>query len=548
MTAHYIADTERLGLGRPDHEPLASEYVEPIVALIADLVERGHAYAVERRRLLPRALAAVLRRAVAPRRSTRWTRARASRAPTARRIRSISRSGRARRRTRTPSWHVAVGPRPPGLAHRVLGDGRGSCSGVELDIHGGGTDLLFPHHENEAAQTLAARGKPLARAVDAQRDARSSATRRCPSRWATSAGSATCSTRSAATRCSCTSVGGHYRQPIAFTRERLDAAAASVARIREAGRRLGAGDSPEDLAPLRDAFFDALADDFNTARALRGAVRLDPRGQPARGPGRRRAPARDARGARARQPARRRRGRRPRSSSRWPSAREGPRAARTSPRPTGCATSCARAGWEVRDGPRRPGARAASGVIVYGRNAVREALRGPRAGAADLGRQGREWSGAPVTHAAPARSPRAAARTPTRACAPTSRSTATPTPPSCSRAPEPLPRRARRGHRPAEPRRGLPDGRGRGATGVVIPERRSAEVTPAVCKASAGAVEHLRDRARPQPRRLPRATPRRRSAGATARRPARARRIGARTTAAASCSCSARRAKGSGRG
>ena len=45
MIAHYKADTERLGLGRPDHEPLASEYVEPIVALIADLVERGHAYA-----------------------------------------------------------------------------------------------------------------------------------------------------------------------------------------------------------------------------------------------------------------------------------------------------------------------------------------------------------------------------------------------------------------------------------------------------------------------------------------------------------------------
>src|SRR5436853_5142562 len=45
MTAHYKADTERLGLGRPDHEPLASEYVEPIVALIADLVDRGHAYA-----------------------------------------------------------------------------------------------------------------------------------------------------------------------------------------------------------------------------------------------------------------------------------------------------------------------------------------------------------------------------------------------------------------------------------------------------------------------------------------------------------------------
>jgi cysteinyl-tRNA synthetase len=63
-------------------------------------------------------------------------------------------------------------------------------------------------------------------------------------------------------------VAGHYRQPIAYSRERLDAAAAAVERVREAGRRVGEGDSPEDLAPLRDAFFDALADDFNTARAL----------------------------------------------------------------------------------------------------------------------------------------------------------------------------------------------------------------------------------------------------------------------------------------
>src|SRR3954454_12090532 len=45
MTEHYIADTERLGLGRPDHEPLASEYVGPIVDLIADLVASDHAYA-----------------------------------------------------------------------------------------------------------------------------------------------------------------------------------------------------------------------------------------------------------------------------------------------------------------------------------------------------------------------------------------------------------------------------------------------------------------------------------------------------------------------
>src|SRR5215213_913021 len=47
MTAHYIGDTERLGLGRPDHEPLASEYVAQIIDLIGALMERGHAYAAD---------------------------------------------------------------------------------------------------------------------------------------------------------------------------------------------------------------------------------------------------------------------------------------------------------------------------------------------------------------------------------------------------------------------------------------------------------------------------------------------------------------------
>ena len=47
MTAAYVADTDALGLGRPDHEPLASETIGPIVELIERLVEGGHAYAAD---------------------------------------------------------------------------------------------------------------------------------------------------------------------------------------------------------------------------------------------------------------------------------------------------------------------------------------------------------------------------------------------------------------------------------------------------------------------------------------------------------------------
>jgi cysteinyl-tRNA synthetase len=265
MIAHYKADTERLGLGRPDHEPLASEYVEPIVALIADLVERGHAYAAGgdvyfRVRSLPE-YGELSHRAVdqmdqgegvegADRKEdpldfalwkgekededTAWP----------------SPWGMGR-----PGWHIECSA----MAEQLLG--------VELDVHGGGADLLFPHHENEAAQTLAARGRPLARLwvhngmlqLGDDKMAKSVGNIRGLGDVLDEVG------RDALLLYF---IAGHYRQPIAYTRERLDAAKASVERIREAGRRVTEGESPEELAPLRDAFFDALADDFNTARAL----------------------------------------------------------------------------------------------------------------------------------------------------------------------------------------------------------------------------------------------------------------------------------------
>ena len=60
--------------------------------------------------------------------------------------------------------------------------------GVEFDIHGGGIDLVFPHHENEAAQTLAGRGKPLARMWMHNGMLEARRARRWRSRSATSAG------------------------------------------------------------------------------------------------------------------------------------------------------------------------------------------------------------------------------------------------------------------------------------------------------------------------------------------------------------------------
>ncbi len=271
MTAHYKADTEALGLGRPDAEPLASETIEPIVALIADLIERGHAYAVDgdvyfrvrsdaqygslSRRAIDEMsqgediegsdrkedpLDFALWKAHKPGEDTVW----------------FAPWGRGR-----PGWHIECSA----MAEELLG--------VGFEIHGGGNDLVFPHHENEAAQTRMARDAELAQiwmhngmlqVSGSQDDGRE--------KMAKSLGNVAqlhaVVDEFGRNALIMLFVGAHYRQPMAFDDMRLMEALARVARVRDAARGLVEGPSPPAMRPLRDAFFAALADDFNTAAAL----------------------------------------------------------------------------------------------------------------------------------------------------------------------------------------------------------------------------------------------------------------------------------------
>ena len=266
MSAAYIEDTDRLRLGRPDHEPRASESIGAIVAEIEALLAGGHAYAAQgdvyfRVRTDPRygalsrrtldamdqgegvegaerkedPLDFALWKAQKPGEDSAWD------APW----------GRGR-----PGWHIECSA----MAEQYLG--------VGFDIHGGGLDLLFPHHENEAAQTRCARGAELAEiwmhngmlaAADGEKMSKSVGNIMRLHEALDRHGRDTLVLYLAS---------GHYRQPIAFGEETLGAAAASVARIREAARQLVPGPSPAELRPLRDRFFAALADDFRTPEAL----------------------------------------------------------------------------------------------------------------------------------------------------------------------------------------------------------------------------------------------------------------------------------------
>jgi cysteinyl-tRNA synthetase len=139
--------------------------------------------------------------------------------------------------------------------------------GVGFDVHGGGSDLIFPHHENEEAQTHAADGSPLARLW-----VHNGMVRLQQAKMAKSVGNIfllhealDAYGRDALMMYFCS---GHYRQPIEFDDERLEQARASVRRVRDAARGLLDGHSPPWSAALKESFFSALADDFNTPAAL----------------------------------------------------------------------------------------------------------------------------------------------------------------------------------------------------------------------------------------------------------------------------------------
>ncbi|WP_341861751.1 cysteine--tRNA ligase [Gymnodinialimonas sp. 57CJ19] len=149
----YLDDTRALGVLDPTHMPRATEYIEQMVAFIEDLIEKDFAYARDGHalfrvrsfddygKLSGRSvddMIAGARVEVAPYKEdpmdfVLWK-------PSADDIPGWdSPWGRGR-----PGWHIECSA----MAHSILGE--------TFDIHGGGADLLFPHHENEVAQSCAA--------------------------------------------------------------------------------------------------------------------------------------------------------------------------------------------------------------------------------------------------------------------------------------------------------------------------------------------------------------------------------------------------------
>ena len=369
-----------------------------------------------------------------------------------------------------PGWHIECSA----MAAKELGP--------EFWIHGGGLDLVFPHHENERAQSLSV-GHPFARIwmhngllrftgekmsksignVETIRDVLDA--------WGAETALVFFLT-------------AHWRKPIDFSEETMAAARAQAETLRNAlrGETRTTGDW--------EAFVAVLEDDFNTPAALAilhdwaraGALDELRRGLEVFGLGtlaaHRRAP---------------RRGRRARGG-----ARGGPGRARLAEADR-LRDEIDSLGWEVRDVGVRLRARPARVTrdLVYGRNAVREALRGRRAvlevWASERAAATLDWlDEGPRPRVRRERDLTEAAGSPDHQgvvawCEPYPYADAW----ELARAERPLLCCLDQVTDPRNLGAVVRSAAGAGATGVVLPAHGAAVVTPAVCRASAGAVEHL---------------------------------------------------------
>jgi len=269
ITAKYIKayndDMGALGVRRPDVEPRATQHIDVMIAMIAKLIENGFAYEAEGHVLFNvdsyerygelskrdlREMIAGSRVEVAPYKKAAqdfvlWK-------PSTPELPGWeSPWGRGR-----PGWHIECSA----MAEEHLGD--------TIDIHAGGQDLVFPHHENECAQSACAHdGAPFARywlhngflSID-------------QTKMSKSLGNVLLvhdlveSVPGEVIRLALLSA--HYRQPLDWSGETIESARKMLDRLYGAVRGIEVSDEARAAAEVPEALVAALEDDLNTPKAL----------------------------------------------------------------------------------------------------------------------------------------------------------------------------------------------------------------------------------------------------------------------------------------
>lgn len=270
LTERFIAcmheDEQALNIVPPDREPRATQHIDGIIEMVATLVGKGFAYPADNgdvyyavakftgyaklSRKNPDELLAGARIEVGeskhdPRDFVLWKRA----------------------KTGEPGWDSPWGKGRPGW-HIECSAMSTACLGASFDIHGGGSDLIFPHHDNEIAQSEAATGQTFVQTwmhngpvrVDDEKMSKSLGNfftvREVLKKYPTEV-------------LRYFLLSSHYRSPINYSEDNLQSAYAALERFYNAlkGLQRKLPDAPAD-ENYTQRFNAAMDDDFNTPEAI----------------------------------------------------------------------------------------------------------------------------------------------------------------------------------------------------------------------------------------------------------------------------------------
>ena len=273
--ATFQADATALRMSVPDVLPRATRHIDEIVALIATLLERGHAYRTEDGSIFYRIAS--------------W--------PAYGRLARLDPDGlRVGERVEAdeygkddvrdfalwkgpkpgePVWQTAIGPGRPGW-HIECSAMSMAHLGPSFDIHTGGVDLIFPHHEDEIAQSEAATGETFVGTWLHCAHLQASGSKMAKSTGNISRVGEVLAAGVSARALRLALISVHYRAGLNHSQDSLAAAAAAVDRLDAAVAALGAyvEDGPDDagiperLRSARSDFGEALDDDLNVSASL----------------------------------------------------------------------------------------------------------------------------------------------------------------------------------------------------------------------------------------------------------------------------------------
>ena len=274
-TEAYFEDLKALRVRKADVNPRATQHIGEMIALIEKLIEKGYAYVVEGNVYYDVTKFPEYGKLSGVKVESLIKGARVEVDPNKKNPADFALWKS--RKPGEPFWYSPWGPGRPGW-HIECSVMSSIYLGETFDIHAGGKDLIFPHHENEIAQSEAASGKPLARYW-------------LHNEWLTINGEKMSKSlgnyitvREAVSKYGAQTlrmflISAHYRSPIDFNERTIEQARRNLEKIRssiQAFRRLreletqveGEKELLAHVEDLRHRFEEAMDDDFNTPKAL----------------------------------------------------------------------------------------------------------------------------------------------------------------------------------------------------------------------------------------------------------------------------------------